>query len=71
MKEVEKLKYEKQNLEQLSDKAIISTDRSMDICQICGAMQSITDTDKRQMMHLEGKLHTGYSKVRSVLKELK
>ncbi len=50
---------------------MIPQEKSMKICEICGALQSITDTDKRMVMHLEGKLHTGYMKVRKVLKELK
>ena len=42
----------------------------MRVCQVCGAMQSITDTDKRLTTHLEGKLHVGFSKVRKMLKEM-
>ena len=38
---------------------------------MCGALQSALDTDKRLTMHLEGKLHTGYLKIRSKLAELK
>lgn len=43
----------------------------MKVCEVCGALQSTTDTDKRMVMHLEGKLHTGYLKIRKVLNELK
>ena len=43
----------------------------MKVCEVCGALQSTTDTDKRMVMHLEGKLHTGYLKIRKVLAELK
>jgi len=71
MKEVDKLKVEKQSYEHLHDKAFVPSDKSMKICETCGALQSITDTDKRMGMHLEGKLHTGYLKVRKVLNELK
>jgi RNA-binding protein Luc7-like 2 len=42
----------------------------MKVCEVCGALQSLTDTDKRLSMHLEGKLHTGYLKIRKVLTEL-
>lgn len=43
----------------------------MKVCEVCGALQATTDTDKRLIMHLEGKLHTGYQKIRKVLSELK
>lgn len=43
----------------------------MKVCETCGALQATTDTDKRLTMHLEGKLHTGYMKVRKILQELK
>jgi len=42
----------------------------MKVCTVCGALQSAGDTDKRLTMHLEGKLHTGYLKIRKKLKEL-
>ena len=43
----------------------------MKVCDVCGALQATTDTDKRMTMHLEGKLHTGYLKIRKILGELK
>lgn len=43
----------------------------MKVCEVCGALQATTDTDKRLVMHLEGKLHTGYQKIRKVVGELK
>ena len=43
----------------------------MKVCEVCGALQSALDTDKRLTMHLEGKLHTGYLKIRNKLAELK
>lgn len=43
----------------------------MKVCEVCGALQSTTDTDKRLVMHLEGKLHTGYLKIRKILSDLK
>ena len=43
----------------------------MKVCEVCGALQSAGDTDKRLTMHLEGKLHTGYLKIRKKLAELK
>ena len=38
---------------------------------VCGAMQSITDLDKRLNTHLEGKIHVGYKKIRALLQDLK
>jgi uncharacterized membrane protein YfbV (UPF0208 family) len=43
----------------------------MRVCIVCGAMQSITDLDKRLNTHLEGKIHVGYKKIRALLQELK
>ena len=72
MKEVDKLKQQKMELEALSDNNIIMPkERNMKVCDVCGALQATTDTDKRLEMHLQGKLHTGYMKIRKVLSELK
>lgn len=46
-------------------------DRNMKVCEICGALQSAADTESRLQMHLEGKLHQGYQKIRDKLKEFK
>lgn len=46
-------------------------DRNNTVCEVCGAMQSNADTDSRMQMHLEGKLHIGYEKIRDKLKHLK
>ena len=43
----------------------------MKVCEVCGGLQTAADTDKRMVMHVEGKLHTGYAKIRKVLAELK
>ena len=34
------------------------------ICEICGALQAINDTEKRIIAHMEGKLHTGFKVLR-------
>ena len=34
-------------------------------------MQSLTDTEKRLTIHLEGKLHTGYALIRKTLADIK
>lgn len=68
-KEIERMKLEKSYLETQLESAL--SKKSMTVCEICGAMQSATDTDKRLNTHLEGKLHMGYDKIRTTLKELK
>ena len=75
MQEVDKLKIQKQELEALSDPLAAQQARidknAMKVCDICGGLQTASDTDKRMVMHVEGKLHTGYAKIRKVLAELK
>ena len=41
------------------------------VCDICGALQTMNDTDKRTQTHLEGKLHTGFVVLRKELENLK
>lgn len=53
------------------DNNLEKKDKNMKVCEVCGALQSASDTDKRLTMHLEGKLHTGYLKIRKKLAELK
>ena len=42
----------------------------MSVCEVCGALQSNADTDERMQMHLQGRLHMGYQKIRDHLKLL-
>ena len=46
-------------------------DRNMKVCEVCGALQSASDKEDRLQMHLEGKLHQGYQKIREKLRELR
>jgi hypothetical protein len=71
LEEIEKFKKQKQELEALVDNTLVSQDKNMKVCEVCGALQSALDTGKRLTMHLEGKLHTGYLKIRNKLAELK
>ena len=50
------------------DNTSVKKDRKM---KVCGALHSASDTEKLLNMHLEGKLHTGYLKIRNKLAELK
>lgn len=47
MKEVEKLKMQKSELELLSDNTVLPKDKNMKVCEVCGALQAASDTDKR------------------------
>jgi len=71
LEEIEKFKKQKQELEALVDNTLVSSDKNMKVCEVCGALQSALDTGKRLTMHLEGKLHTGYLKIRNKLAEFK
>ena len=71
MLEVDKFKKQKAELEAVIDNNLEKKDKNMKVCEVCGALQSASDTDKRLTMHLEGKLHTGYLKIRKKLAELK
>lgn len=71
MAEVDKFKKQKAELESVIDHTQEKKDKNMKVCEVCGALQSASDTDKRLTMHLEGKLHTGYLKIRKKLAELK
>ena len=58
MEEIDKFKRQKTELEALIDHQVtVKQDKNMKVCEICGALQSALDTDKRLTMHLEGKLH--------------
>jgi len=68
-KEIEDMKAKKAELETQLEMNV--SKKQMTVCEVCGAMQSATDTDKRLTTHLEGKQHMGYAKVRNCLAELK
>ena len=46
-------------------------EKQMKVCDVCGAMQSMQDNEKRLQTHVEGKLHTGYAKIREYLEMLR
>lgn len=45
-------------------------EKQMELCDICGALLVVNDTQKRLEAHNEGKQHQGFMKVRAALKEL-
>mmetsp|Transcript_7531 Transcript_7531/g.7751 ORF Transcript_7531/g.7751 Transcript_7531/m.7751 type:complete len:442 (+) Transcript_7531:15-1340(+) len=71
MKNIDSLKEQKNELLQISEHPLIAKEKQMKICEICGALQSAQDGEKRLQTHYEGRLHKGYAKIREVLGELK
>jgi RNA-binding protein Luc7-like 2 len=59
LKEIEKMKLQRTELSTMSENPFLQMEKQMRVCEICGAMQSMSDTEKRLTTHLEGKLHTG------------
>ena len=55
-------------IEQLKEQ---QDDQDNMICEICGAMQSATDTERRTVSHLEGKQHKGFAAIRKCIEDLK
>lgn len=71
MKQIESLKEEKSQLVAMAESSALSKEKQMKICEVCGALQSAQDNDKRLQTHYEGRIHTGYAKIREVLDALK
>ena len=61
--EIEQMKAKKDDLMKMSE-TNLSMNKMMKVCEICGALQAIQDTEKRTQTHLEGKLHTGFALLR-------
>ena len=71
MEEAEKQNKELEHLKNATENPFaFGKDKNMKVCEVCGALQAEQDADKKLSMHLEGKLHTGYAKVRQKLKDL-
>jgi RNA-binding protein Luc7-like 2 len=67
--EVQKLKRAKEDLVTLAENPTMVA-KQMKVCEVCGAMQATNDTEKRNQTHLEGKVHTGFLKLRAELAKL-
>ncbi|ODN72764.1 hypothetical protein L202_08199 [Cryptococcus amylolentus CBS 6039] len=62
------LKTEKeQELQHLNENAGASGHQKLRVCETCGAMLSVLDSDKRLADHFGGKLHLGYHELRKIL----
>lgn len=67
--EVQKLRRAKEDLITLAENPTMVA-KQMKVCEVCGAMQATNDTEKRNQTHLEGKVHTGFLKLRAELAKL-
>ena len=45
--------------------------KQLKLCEICGALQSLQDNEKKLQIHNQGKVHTAYLKIRQYLDYLK
>lgn len=70
VEEVERLKTAKEDLIVLAENPVLAA-KQMKVCEICGAMQAINDTEVRNQNHLEGKVHTGFAILRKELAQLR
>ncbi len=71
MAQIESLKKRKEEMKIAGDPNLGASNRQMKVCEICGAMQALNDTEKRSQAHYEGKLHTGFAILRRELENLK
>jgi len=71
MTQIESLKKRKEEMKLTGDPNLGANSRQMKVCEICGAMQALNDTEKRSQAHFEGKLHTGFAILRRELEALK
>jgi hypothetical protein len=71
MRNIEKLKEQKNDMLTISEHPLMMKEKQMKVCEVCGAMQSMQDNEKRLQTHVEGKLHTGYARIREYLEMLR
>jgi hypothetical protein len=71
MRQIDRLKDQKNELNSFSEHPLMMKEKQMKVCDVCGAMQSMQDNEKRLQTHVEGKLHTGYAKIREYLEMLR
>lgn len=71
MKNVDQLKEEKEQIIAASNNSISAQEKRMKVCETCGALLVVGDTEKRMASHLEGKQHIGYDLIRKTLEDFK
>ncbi|OCF38632.1 small nuclear ribonucleoprotein [Kwoniella heveanensis CBS 569] len=65
---LKQLKSDKEKeLQHLNENAGASGHQKLRVCETCGAMLSVLDSDKRLADHFGGKLHLGYHELRKLL----
>ncbi|WWC62191.1 uncharacterized protein I303_104786 [Kwoniella dejecticola CBS 10117] len=65
---LKQLKADKErDLQHLNENAGASGHQKLRVCETCGAMLSVLDSDKRLADHFGGKLHLGYHELRKLL----
>ncbi|EIW65997.1 small nuclear ribonucleoprotein [Tremella mesenterica] len=65
------LKTDKEReLQVLNENAGASGHQKLRVCETCGAMLSVLDSDKRLADHFGGKLHLGYHELRKLLAQM-
>ncbi|XP_026389546.1 luc7-like protein 3 [Papaver somniferum] len=73
MRKVDLLNVEKTSLTQLpqNDKLLITQEKKMALCEICGSFLVANDAAERTQSHVTGKQHIGYGMVRDFISEYK
>jgi hypothetical protein len=70
MEEIDKLRIDKDAILSIAENPLLAQ-KQMKLCEVCGAMQSINDMEKRNLSHLDGKLHVGFAKLRKEIENMK
>ena len=70
MDEVEKRLADKDAILSIAENPMLA-EKQMKLCEVCGAMQAINDMEKRNLSHLDGKLHVGFAKLRNEVSNMK
>lgn len=67
---LKQLKSDKEKeLQILNENAGASGHQKLRVCEICGAMLSVLDSDKRLADHFGGKMHLGFHELRKIMGE--
>jgi uncharacterized phage infection (PIP) family protein YhgE len=67
--EIEQLRASKTELMKMAENPTMIA-KQQKVCDICGAVQALNDTARRDETHLNGKIHLGFKKLRDELKNL-
>ncbi|KAL9646992.1 hypothetical protein ABK040_013848 [Willaertia magna] len=71
MERLDSLKKEKEIAESKAPTTKLGNTQELIICEVCGALLSVNESDQRLADHFAGKAHLGFQKVREKLKELR